>query len=90
MPHTAVQKRMRERDLKRQEEAALRKRHADHVKRHKVRHIVDFGRKYFRTPYIDRFAPPMYIADLLSVVTYAPPELRGVFLRKLAQPRCCN
>ena len=85
MPHTAVQKRLHARESKRREEAALRRRYTDHVERNKVRNILDFGRRFFKTPYIERFDAPMYIADLLSVVTYAPPELRGVFLRKSAQ-----
>ena len=63
----------------------MRRRYTDHVERNKVRHTLDFNRRFFKTPYIDRFQAPVYIADLLSVVTYAPPELRGVFLRKSAQ-----
>ena len=63
----------------------MRRRYTDHVERNKVRHTLDFNRRFFKTPYIDRFQAPVYIADLLSVATYAPPELRGVFLRKSAQ-----
>ena len=74
MPHNAVEKRLHARELKRKEEAALRRRYADHVERHKVRNILDFGRKHFRTPYIERFDVPVYIADLLSVVTPRAPR----------------
>ena len=74
MPHTAVQKRLHARESKRREEAALRRRYTDHFERAKVRHTLDFGRRFFKTPYIDRLQAPVYIADLLSVVTYALPR----------------
>lgn len=63
MPHTAVQKCLHARESKRREEAALRKRYTAHVERHRVRPILDSGRRFFRTPYIERFDAPVYIAE---------------------------